>query len=221
MKKLIIIALVVSIITGIAVFQFTSALQNGSAQKTEPVVFAINTIPEGTVLTPEMVIIKEIPVEYVHVLSFNKIDDIVGRITKNNIEAEEQVLTSRLSDVNQENNDLSYSIDQNYRALTIITDEEKGVGGYLATGDWVDLVATIPTKEGITSQIIVENIEILKIGSKATNGKGEEYISVTVSVPVGEVTKVQFALSPTEPKYRLVLRSPVDTGTVGAQIFTP
>lgn len=221
MKKLIIIALVVSIITGIAIFQFTSALQRGSAQKMVPVVFAANTIPEGTVLMPDMVTIKEVPVDYVHVLAFNNIDDVVGRITKDNIEADEQVLTSRLSDVNQENNDLSYTIDPNYRALTIITDEEKGVAGYLAKGDRIDLVATIPTKDGITSQIIVENIEILEIGSKAANGKGEEYISVTVSVPISEVTKVQYALSPSDPKYRLVLRSPVDAGTVGAQNFTP
>lgn len=221
MKKLIIIALVVSIITGIAIFQFTSALQRGSAQKMEPVVFAVNTIPEGTVLMPDMVTIKEVPVDYVHVLAFNNIDDVVGRITKDNIEADEQVLTSRLSDVNQENNDLSYTIDPNYRALTIITDEEKGVAGYLVKGDRVDLVATIPTKDGITSQIIVENIEILEIGSNAANGKGEEYISVTVSVPINEVTKVQYALSPSDPKYRLVLRSPVDAGTVGTQNFTP
>jgi len=221
MKKLIIIALVVSVITGIAIFQFISTLQSGAAKKMVPVVFAANTIPEGTVLTPEMVVLKEIPVDYVHVLSFDSVNDIVGRITKDAVEADEQVLSSRLSDINQDNNDLSYAVDQNYRALTIITDEEKGVGGYLVKGDRVDLVATIPTKEGITSQLVVENIEILQIGSKATNGNGEEYLSVTVSVPVGEITKVQFALSPTDPKYRLVLRSPVDLGTVGAQIFAP
>lgn len=221
MKKLIIIALVVSLITGFAIFQFATAIQNRSNQKTEPVVFAVNTIIKGTIIMPEMVTVKQVPLDYVHELSISSVDEVIGRISKESIEANEQVLTSRLSDINQENNSLSYAIDLNFRALTIIVDEEKGVAGYLTKGDRVDLVATIPTKEGISSQIVVENIEILEIGSQASNGNGEDYISATVAVPINEVTKVQYALSPTEPKYRLVLRSPVDNGIVGSQLYSP
>lgn len=216
MKKLIIIALVVSIITGFAVFQFATSLQNGSNQKTAPVVVAQKTIPKGTVLLPEMVTVKQVPIEYVHELSVSNTEDIVGRITTESIEANEQVLTTRLTDTNQDNNNLSYSIDPNYRGVSILVDEVIGVGGYLTKGDRVDVVAAIPTG----SQFIVENVEILEVGSKASNDKGEDYTSVTLSVPVAEVTKLSYSLSSSSIIYRLVLRSPVDNATVGAQPYT-
>lgn len=217
MKKLIIIALVVSIITGIAIFQFASSLQNRTDQKTAPVVVAQKTIPAGTMIVSEMVTVNQVPVEYVHELSISNADEVIGRITKESIEVNEQVLKTRLSDVNQENNNLSYSIDPNYRAVAILTDEETGVAGYLTKGDRVDVVAAIPSG----SQFIVENVEILEIGSKTTNKSGEDYTSVTVSVPVNDVTKLSYSLSSDAFVYRLVLRSPVDKGIVGAQSFAP
>ena len=47
MKKLIIIALIVSIITGFAVFQFATSLQKGADQKTQPVVIAAEAFPRA------------------------------------------------------------------------------------------------------------------------------------------------------------------------------
>lgn len=217
MKKLIIIALVVSIITGFAIFQFAMSLQNGANQKTAPVVVAQETIPKGTVLMPEMVTVKQVPIDNVHELSVSNPEDIIGRITKESIEANEQVLTTRLTDTNQENNSLSYSIDPNYRGVTILVDEELGVGGYLTKGDRVDVLAAIPTG----AQFIVENVEILEVGSKESNKKGEEYTSVTLSVPAGEVPKLSYSLSSDVFVYRLVLRSPIDNSIMGAHPYSP
>ncbi|MDP2843193.1 MAG: SAF domain-containing protein, partial [Acetobacterium sp.] len=126
MKKLIVIALFVSIITGIAVFQFATSLEKGSRLKTQPVVLATQTIPKGTIIQKEMLKTSEVPIEAVHQLSMGNPDDILGRISKETIEANEQILTSRLSDINQENDNLSYSIEPNYRAVTILVDEVKG-----------------------------------------------------------------------------------------------
>ena len=220
MKKLILIALAVAIITGFAVFQFASSLQNGSNQKTQPVVVATKTIPKGTTILPEMVSVKQLPVDAVHPLSIGNVEDVAGRITKETIEADEQVLTSRLSDVNQENNSLSYAIPTNYRAVTIQTDEVVGVAGYLTKGDHVDVVST--SISGVT-QYVVENVEILEIGSTATNKNGEDYTSVTIAVPVGDVTKLSYSLVSDVDTglYRLVLRSPVDNGIAGPVTYTP
>ena len=165
----------------------------------------------------------DIPVEMVHQLSVANQDDVLGRITTDNIEANEQILTSRLSDTNQENNNLSYAIEPNYRALTILVDEEKGVGGYLTKGDRVDLVTIwIKQDKTIVSEYVVENIEILEVGPKSAGDKGGEYTSVTVSVPATEVEKITYALSIDQtPKYRLVLRSPVDKAILGPKPFMP
>ncbi|MBI4856515.1 MAG: Flp pilus assembly protein CpaB [Acetobacterium woodii] len=220
MKKLIIIALIVSIITGFAVFQFATSLQKGADQKTQSVVLAAQAIPKGTVIQKEMLKTEEIPIELVHQLSLANQDDVLGRITKDNIEANEQILTTRLSDPTQENDNLAYSIEPNYRGVTILVDEERGVGGYLTKGDRVDLVATIVDKNVISSQYVVEDVVILEIGPKSTGDKGGEYTSVTLSVPAAEVTKLHDAVSAgMQTKYRLVLRSPVDHTILGAKPY--
>ncbi|WP_373484180.1 Flp pilus assembly protein CpaB [Acetobacterium sp.] len=221
MKKLIIIALVVSIITGIAVFQFATSLEKGKNQETQPVVTAAQSISKGTVIEKEMLTIVEIPVEMVHQLAITNQEDVLGRITKENIEADEQILTSRLSDTNQENNNLSYAIDPNYRGVTILVDEERGVAGYLTKGDRVDLIAVMSDQNGMDSQYVVENIEILEIGPKSTGDKGGEYTSVTLLVPASDVTKLHYAIlnGMEETDYRLVLRSPVDNAILGSTPF--
>ncbi len=223
MKKLIIIALIVSLITGFAVFQFATSLEKGKNQETQAVVLAIKTIPKGTVIEKEMLNTAEIPIEMVHQLAVANQEDVLGRITKENIEANEQILTSRLSDTNQENNNLSYSIEPNYRGITILVDEEKGVGGYLTKGDRVDLVTIwIKNDKTIVSEYVVENIEILKIGPSSAGDSGGEYTSVTVSVPASDVEKITYALSIDQtPKYLLVLRSPVDNTILGPRPFIP
>lgn len=223
MKKLIIIALIISLITGFAVFQFATSLEKGKNKETQPVVLAAQVIPKGTVIQKEMLKTAEIPIEMVHQLAIANQEDILGRITKENIEANEQVLTSRLSDTNQENNNLSYSIDPNYRGITILVDEEKGVGGYLTKGDRIDLITTwIKNDKTIASEYVVENVEILRIGSNSSGDNGGEYTSVTVSVPASEVAKITYALSIEQsPKYRLVLRSPVDNAILGPTPYMP
>ncbi len=223
MKKLVIIALIVSVITGFAVFQFAISLQKGTDQKTQSVVLAAQAIPKGTVIQKEMLKSADIPVEMVHQLSVANQEDVLGRITKENIEANEQILTSRLSDTNPENNNLSYAIKPNYRGVTILVDEEKGVGGYLTKGDHVDLVTIwIKSDKTIVSEYVVENIEILEIGPSSAGDKGGEYTSVTVAVPATEVEKITYALSIDQtPKYRLVLRSPVDNAVLGPKPFMP
>jgi len=223
MKKLIIIALIISLITGFAVFQFATSLEKGKNQETQPVVLAAQTIPKGTVIQKEMLNTAEIPIEMVHQLAVANQEDVLGRITKENIEANEQILTSRLSDTNQENNNLSYSIEPNYRGLTILVDEEMGVAGYLTKGDRVDLVTIwIKNDKTVVSEYVVENIEILKIGPNSSGDNGGEYTSVTVSVPASEVEKIHYALKIDQtPKYRLVLRSPVDNALLGPKPFMP
>lgn len=222
MKKLVLLALIASIITGIAVFQFAASLEKGPKEKTQTTVVALKTIPKGTVILPEMITTKEIPVDYVNVLAVGNIGDVTGRITKETIEANEQILTSRLSDANQDSDSLSYNIDPSYRAVTILVDEEKGVAGYLNVGDRIDLVSTIISKGGVVSEYFVENIEILKIGLSGSETKNGSYTSVTVAVPAADVPKLNYVLSiDDQPKYQLVLRSPVDKSTLGSSVYTP
>lgn len=217
MKKLILIALAIAITTGFAVYIFATSLEKRFDVETVPVVVAVTKIPKSTIVEPEMMTVKQLPAEAVNALAVSNPDDIKGRITMESIEANEQILTTRLSDPNQNNNSLSFSIPQNYRALTIKTDDITGVAGYINKGDRVDIVAVmisqIDAAQPVMSQMVAEYVEVLEVGVKTTDSSKNdaEITSITVLVPQQDVLKVNYALS--EGKYRLVLRSVVD-GTI-------
>ena len=210
MKKLIIIALIVSIITGFAVYKYATDLKNEYVIKTKPVVVAVKKIPKNTLIEPQMIMIKEIPGDAVHALSTSSTEDVQGRIATSDIEASEQVLTSRLNDSEKVSSDLSLSVKPDHRALTIKTDEISGVAGYIRQGDRVDIIATMINEsvesKPVQSRMIAEYVEVLQVGVKS--GSEEAYSSVTVSVHVNDLPRLNYALS--EGKFRLVLRSIID-----------
>ncbi|HEY5557309.1 Flp pilus assembly protein CpaB [Acetobacterium sp.] len=208
MKKLILIALAISLIIGFGVYSFAKTLESRTNVETMPVVVAVEKIPKNTVIEASMITTKPFPKEYIHEYSTGKVDDIIGRITLESIEADEQILSTRLIDSSNNSNNLSFSIPQNYRAISVLTDEVSGVAGYISPGDRVDLVAVILNKAtGVESQMVAENLEVAEVGDKGNDGK-KLYTAVTVLVPDQDVVKVSYALS--EGKYRLVLRSLVD-----------
>jgi pilus assembly protein CpaB len=225
MKKLIIIALFMAGITGFAIFKYTASLQTKNDVETIPVIVALKMIPENTLLTPEMVVIKQLPVEAVNTLSVKSFDALKGRITKENIQANEQILTTKLSSPDNNDKRLSYVLKEGYRAITVKTDEIIGVADNIKKGDFVDLAAVILTTNGaassIISEITLENIEVLGVGRHVENADPKasvEINSVTIAVLATDIPKVTYALS--EGKYRLSLRSVVDKAIVNPSPYT-
>lgn len=206
MKKLILIALVITVITGFGVYSFANTLQNRLNVKTVPVVVAIEKIPKSTIITPEMITVKQFSQGDVHALATGNPDNIIGRITLESIEANESILSTRLVDSSQDNNSLSFSVPQNYRALTIKTDEVTGIAGYVNIGDRVDLVALMTNG---SSQMIEEYMEVVENGVKSSSASDTPSTAITVLVPDQDVLKVNYALF--EGKYRLTLRTVVDS----------
>ena len=217
MKKLILIALVISLIIGFGVYSFAKTLESRTNVETMPVVVAVAKIPKNTVIEASMITTKPFPKEYINEYSTGKVEDIIGRITLESIEADEQILSTRLIDSSNNNNNLSFSIPQNYRAVSVQTDEVSGVAGNISTGDRVDLVADMPTATGVASQMVAENLEVAEVGVKGNDDK-KLYTAVTLLVPDQDVVRVNYAL--TEGKYRLVLRSLVDEKIVNPAPYT-
>ncbi|WKY48739.1 Flp pilus assembly protein CpaB [Eubacteriaceae bacterium ES3] len=219
MKKLVLIALALSVVAGIAVFQFALSLTTRTDEETRPVVVAVTNIEAATVIKSEMVELQDLPISYAHPSSYNSLEEVVGRVAKENIAAGEQILTSRLSVGSEENDGLAYTVPSGFRAVTLETDEFTGVGGYLQSGDRVDVVATLVTGTSFISEYISENLEVLEVGAKLRNDSEEEYISVTVAVPKDQVPKLNYAL--TEGEYRIVLRSAVDQEADNLPSYVP
>lgn len=227
MKKLVILAILLAVITGLAGFYFLSNLEKkaemNSLGGTTPVVVAKVQILEHTKITAEMIEVKNIPTQAVNALAADNVGDILGRVTKVTIESQEQILTTKLVGEEDREAELSYAVSEGYRALTIRTDDISGVGGYMIKGDRIDIVSTMDmTINGqmkTTSQMVAENLEILAIGLKQSGSDSSAmYTAVTVAVPVKDVLKISFALS--EGKYQLVLRSVADQKIVKPPVYT-
>ena len=211
MKKLVLAALILSAVTGIFAYQYLKGLEKKYEYKTRAVVVAAVQIPDHTEITADMVAVVNLPEEAVHQLSSDNALDIVGKVAKENIEPNEQILNTKLGNADDEESDLAYIIKTGYRAMTIETDDISGVAGEIKKGDRIDIAAILLSEENGVSELktmlIAENIEVLKVGI-AQDVEGASNTSVTVSVLAEDVLRLSYALS--EGKYRLVLRSAVD-----------
>lgn len=223
MRKLIIIALIMCIITGFSVYYYADNLEKNFKIKTLPVVVAIKKIPKNTLVVPEMVTVKELSDESVNVLAAKSVNDVSGRITQEDMEPDEQILTTKISEPGKKDSTLFYTIKEGYRALTVKTDEISGVAGYINKGDRIDITAIMTGKDPVaqvsTSEVIVENIEVLETGIKSADNVVGQYSSITISVKAEDVLKTNYALS--EGKYRIVLRSVLEKNIITPSIYTP
>src|SRR5659263_31292 len=215
MRKLIIIALIMCIITGFSVYYYADNLEKNFKIKTVPVVVAIKKIPKYTLVVPEMVTVKQLSQDAVNVLAAQSVNDVSGRITQEDMEPDEQILTTKISEPGKKDNTLFYTIKEGYRALTISTDEITGVAGYINKGDHIDITAIMikdPVAKVSTSEVIVENIEVLETGIKSADNVAGQYSSITISVKAEDVLKTNYALS--EGKYRIILRAVLEKNII-------
>ncbi|MGI6119141.1 MAG: Flp pilus assembly protein CpaB [Desulfosporosinus sp.] len=223
MKKLILLAFILSVITGLISYNYLTNLEKKVAGQNMPVVVARNQIPKHTVINAEMLEVIELPQKAINPLSSTNTDSIVGKISKETIEPAEQILKTKISNLDEKTSGLAYSIAKGYRALTLKTDEVSGVAGEIEKGDRVDIVASmigdVNGQKVVTSRMIAENLEVLEIGMKPSDKKAARTnTSVTLSVLAEDVLKINYALS--EGKYRLVLRSVVEKDIVNPPLYT-
>lgn len=225
MKKLIMVALLLSIITGFAVYQYATTLEKKSTVNGVSVVVSVIMIPKNTMITEEMVIVKQVPQNIVNELSVKSFDELKGLITKENIYPNEQILLAKLDSGGEKGSELSFSIKKDYRALTIKTDEISGIAGYINKGDHVDIASVLIDKskaQGIISKMIAENIEVVEVGIKPISNEDQnksQYTSITVLIPAADILKINYALS--EGKYSILLRSVLDENITNIPEYIP
>ena len=152
MKKVYIIALILALLTGIAVYSFAGALKESSKREYAQVVAAAVNIPERTVLTAEMLVMKSIPIEVVTAGAIRSIDKAVGLFTDNRMEAGEVLSSTKLYTQGVKNSGMKYLIPEGKRAFTLSVDAVSGVGGFILPGDRIDILA-IMTMEKKTGEI--------------------------------------------------------------------
>lgn len=142
-RTLIILALLLTLITTFFLYRYIESLRKVPEVKIEygKVVVAATNIPQQIKITPEMLTLKDVPKEAIHADSTADMNVLIGRTTKMDIQANEQLLKSKVSS-NDEKTGLAYKIPENMRAIVVPTTEVTGLAGYLSKGDKIDILVT-------------------------------------------------------------------------------
>lgn len=232
MKKIYIFALVLAIVTGVAVYSFGRSIEAKATPEAIPmtaVVMTVTEIKEGAFITADMVALKSIPTAYVVSGVATSLEDVVGKVNIYRAMANQQVVFSQLGSDESASilagGRLSYTLAEGMRAMTIYVSEITGVAGYVAPGDRVDIVFSyhfmLPGAEAEgeepeeiaveSTMMMLENIRVLEAGvitQKLTEAEGAEkavYTSLTFELSPEDALKLQYAV--TYGEISLVLRA--------------
>jgi Flp pilus assembly protein CpaB len=175
-------------------------------------------------ITPEMVVPRDVPVQWAPPRALQSAVEVGGRISTVPLAAGTILQEGMLT--------IPPEISAGQREIAILVDAETGVAGRITSGSVVDIFATFPGGEGIPAQaaIVIEQAEIINVGVPATTNTA----NAQGGFQQGAVVPITFALSVQESQQlvyveefasslRLALRSPVDEQQLDldARIYQP
>ena len=208
MKKIFLLALVFSLLTGGLFFAYLRSLDRGPETEYESVIVAAADIPPLTTITADMVSTVQIPLGGRHPAAARSAETVVGLVTDVPILAGEQMIPSKLKTPGNVEDGLTYAIEPGYRALSVMIAEDTGVAYYPKPGDYVDVLSVtsdpLPnpdSRDRTAAYLVAEDVRILAMG-RAAAAEGETPQTVTLMVKPEQVTA--FAL--TNERFLLVLR---------------
>lgn len=232
MKKIKILAFVTAVITAVLLYNFLNTLDekaNVEVVKTGVLAASVN-IPPNTTITDDMVDIIQLPVEAAHAEAVVNEVAAVGKFSKYEITAGEQVLYTKLISPEGGGGDgtLAYEIKPGMRAISIGVGNLSGLVGMIKPQNTVDIIAQFQRQEKQTegeekildyTTMLAENIKVLAVDDvisqegKAVNPEtGTAYTSVTLQVTVQQAMELN--MSEYKGQLRLILRSPLDESVV-------
>ncbi|MDX1459339.1 MAG: Flp pilus assembly protein CpaB, partial [Marinobacter sp.] len=110
-------------------------------EETSAVVVAAVEIPFGRTVEATDLRLMELPPHAVPKGSFNDIEQVVGRITSQNIYEDEVILQRRVAE-HMAGSALAAVLEPGMRAITVRVDDVAGVAGFLLPGNQVDVVSS-------------------------------------------------------------------------------
>lgn len=219
--KIIIIALVLSLITAALIYFYITA------DKTEAVpeikyatafVAAVN-IPARTQITLEHIKQVKIAEELLNTSALSDQKDIVGKYTKESIIAGESFMPQRLA--GEDNMTLSYFIPEGKRAISMNISEQASIAYLLRPGDYVDIIASFAKENEemgeltrtypSISKVILQNVQVLAMGQDMVLSADKlSDAPLTVTLAVGKDDMEKFVYASEFASLKLALRSVED-----------
>ncbi|MBK6744224.1 MAG: Flp pilus assembly protein CpaB [Propionivibrio sp.] len=146
-----------------------AAEQQAAQPKMQPVVVALNRIPAGIQITPEMLGVLMFPTRPTG--AYADVDSVAGNVASADIAVGEAILQERLGGGIRA---MLQHLNANERAVAVRVDEVIAVGNRLAPGDRVDVFLTLHRNSdeisSTQSRLLLEQLQVLALGSKDVGG---------------------------------------------------
>jgi pilus assembly protein CpaB len=204
------IALVVAVFFGLiaayGIFNFLRQQRQAAEAlrtQTQDVVIAAKDIPAGSTIADAMLkdgTVRAIkwPKASVPAGAFATPTEVVGKVNRVKIMANEPILESRLSG---EGAGLTVRLEPGKRAMAVRVDEIIGVSGFIVPDDRVDVIVTTTppgvndNKDARLSKIVLQNKRVLSVAqsTEQKDGKPQVARSITLEVSPEEAEKLSLA----------------------------
>jgi len=226
------IALVVAVFFGlIAAYGIFNFLSQTAREKeslrvaNQDIVVAGQDIPPGTTLNDEAIkkgVVKTMPWPKASVPAgaFSSTQQVVGKVNRVKILANEPILESRLAG---EGAGLTVRLEAGKRAIATRVDEIIGVSGFIVPDDRVDIILTTTplgaNAEAKISKIVMQNKRVLSVAQSTEQKDGKPQLARSITLEVTPEEAERLSLAATEGQITMTLRGLGDDAavtTVGA-----
>ena len=226
------IALVVAVFFGLIAAYGIYNFLNQTAKEREnlraanqEIVVAAQDIAPGTTLNEEAIkkgLIKTMPwpKASVPVGAFSSSQQVIGKVNRVKILANEPILESRLAG---EGAGLTVRLEAGKRAIATRVDEIIGVSGFIVPDDRVDIILTTTPIGGNAdakiSKIVMQNKRVLSVAQSTEQKDGKPQLARSITLEVTPQEAERLSLASTEGQIAMTLRGLGDdtaVTTVGA-----
>ncbi len=218
-RKFLIVALLFGALTAVLFYALT-ANRTGTSKATSnsptdvPVVVARVPIRQRTAVTADMLEVKSLPAGAIVAGAFTGIGDIVGKVTKFPIDANQQVVASAVVDTSRPaaGAALALVVPTGRRAMSIQASQLSNAGGLILPGDYVDLVWACCQDRTVVTRTLFRNVQVAAIAqtlissgpvdvagsATSTAGGADAPIAADAAAPLPEAVTMTLLLTPQE-----------------------
>lgn len=221
-RRALLIALVVAALGAVLMLLYIRRFeQEASGGERVELLMAIKPIERGSVLTDEMVAVREVPLAYVEdrAIKAGERAKVIGLRVGNNVQPQQTLMWSDLAIATDERRDLSSLVQPGRRAVPIKARSDDKSYALLRPGDYVDVIGVLPTTANSDTKsavVLLQRVLVLAVGldttAEALMDKGDRSRSTSREM----ILTLSLTLQETQ-----LLALAVDKGPVGVALRNP
>lgn len=220
-KRALLISLIVAGVGVLLMLLYLSRFeQEASGGERIRVLMAVKALEQGSVIAEDAVTVREIPLAYVEDRMIKAVEKpkVVGLRIGNKVEANQTMMWTDLAIAADERRDLSSLVQPGARAISIRAESGDKSFALLRPGDYVDVIASMPTAEGEkrNAVVLLQKVLALAVGLEtvsdklATDEKAVDRREMVLTLSVSLQEAQLLSLAQERGKLVVALRNPDD-----------